>query len=517
MSAPPSNFANAAEELLTQSARAARGAKIAFADQSGTYSFDAVREMVNRAANVLREMGLNPRDRVVLCLTDSIDFVASFLGAIQAGIVPIPLNTLWSANDYAFVLSDSRAKAAVVSEVCRKAFLEALEIGAWNGQLIASCATDSWQFPALQSLLEKANSHFEPHTAPEDAECFWLYSSGSTGRPKAAVHLERSLATTARLYAQGILGMDERDIVYSAAKLSFAYGLGNSLSFPLYVCAKAVLSCQKPTPEVVSRILREQRPTIFFGVPTLFAALLQSKELPGRGEHNLRFCVSAGEALPAELGRAWKERTGVDILDGIGSTEMLHIFISNVPGVVAYGTSGRPTPGYKVKLLDESGNAAVAGEIGDLWVSGPTCCAGYWNQPWKWHRAFVDGWMHTGDKYRETPEGNYEHCGRSDDMLKVGGFWVSPVEVESALMCHAAVLEAAVVGYEDEQGLVKPKAFVVLKPGQEGSGSLEEELKAFVKTQLAPYKYPRWIKFVPELPRTATGKLQRFRLRPVGP
>ncbi len=516
MSAAPSNFANAAEELLAQSARAGCGPKIAFVDDGGSYSFDAVRELVNRAANALRALGLEPHDRVVLCLTDSMDFVASFLGAIQAGIVPIPVNTLWSADDYAFVLTDSEAKAAIVSEVRMEAFLEALGIGSWNGQLITSCAADSRQFPTLRNLFGKASSTFEPHNAPANGECFWLYSSGSTGRPKAAVHLHRSLATTARLYAQGVLGMEERDVVYSAAKLSFAYGLGNSLSFPLHTCSTAVLSCQKPTAEVVNRILREKQPTIFFGVPTLFAALLQSKELPGPGEHNLRFCVSAGEALPAELGLAWKARTGVDILDGIGSTEMLHIFISNAPGAVAYGTSGRPTPGYKVKLLDEEGSATRAGEIGDLWVRGPTCCTGYWNQPYKSRSTFVDGWMHTGDKYREMPEGNYEHCGRSDDMLKVGGFWVSPVEVESALTSHEVVLEAAVVGYEDEQGLVKPKAFVVLKAGHEGSASLEEQLKAFVKNRLAPYKYPRWIEFVPKLPRTTTGKLQRYRLR-VGP
>jgi benzoate-CoA ligase len=506
-------FRNASEELLLRSARAGCGRKIAVLDERGSYSFDALRELVNRAANALRTLGLEPHDRAVLCLADSVDFVTSFLGTIAAGIVPVPVNTLCSAGDYAHALADSGAKAAVVSETRLPAFLEGVRIAGWNGQLVRSGGRDSRRFTALQSLLEESSSTFEPHSAPADGECFWLYSSGSTGQPKAAVHLQRSLATSARLYAQGVLGMGQRDVIYSAAKMSFAYGLGNSLSFPLYVCATAVLSGEKPTAEVVNRILRERRPTIFFGVPTLFAALLQSRELPRHGEHNLRFCVSAGEALPAELGRAWKERTGVDILDGIGSTEMLHIFISNSPGAVAYGTSGRPTPGYRLKLLDEEGRAARAGEIGDLWVSGPTCCAGYWNQVEKSRSTFVDGWMRTGDKYRETPEGNYEHCGRSDDMLKVGGFWVSPLEVESALRRHGAVLEAAVVGYEDEQGLVKPKAFVVLKAGYEGSASLEEQLKAFVKNRLAPYKYPRRIQFVSALPRTATGKLQRFQLR----
>jgi len=263
----------------------------------------------------------------------------------------------------------------------------------------------------------------------------------------------------------------------------------------------------------VNRILREREITVFFGIPTLFASLLQSPGLPRNEEHSLRFCVSAGEALPESLGRAWKERTGVEIVDGIGSTEMLHIFISNTPGRVAYGTSGRPTPGYQVKLLDENGDPVQTGGIGDLWVSGPTCCGGYWNQPEKSLNTFANGWMRTGDKFRETQEGNYVHCGRSDDMLKVGGLWVSPVEVESALNRHAAVLEAAVIGHEDEQGLVKPKAFVVLKPGYEGSALLEEQLKHFAKSLLAPYKYPRSIEFVSELPRTVTGKVQRYRLR----
>jgi len=506
-------FQNAAAELLSQSVGAGWGTKTAFIDESGSFSFHAVTELVNCLANALCEMQLHPGERVVLCLTDSIDFPTCFLGAIQAGIVPIPVNTLWTADDYAYVLADSAATAAVVSASCLSTFLEGTRISGWLGKVIASGEIETGRFPTLRELITKATSRFEPYQAQASDVAFWLYSSGSTGRPKAVVHLQGSLAATARLFAQAVLGISHQDVIYSAARLSFAYGLGNSLSFPLYTAATSILTGQRPSPEVVNRILREREITVFFGIPTLFASLLQSPGLPRHEEHRLRLCVSAGEALPESLGRVWKERTGVDIVDGIGSTEMLHIFISNTPGRVAYGTSGRPTPGYQVKLLDENGDPVQTGGIGDLWVSGPSCCRGYWNQPEKSLNTFVNGWMRTGDKYRETQEGNYVHCGRSDDMLKVGGLWVSPLEVESALNRHAAVLEAAVIGYEDEQGLVKPKAFVVLKPGYEGSALLEEQLKHFAKSLLAPYKYPRSIEFVSELPRTVTGKVQRYRLR----
>ena len=506
-------FQNAAAELLSQSIGAGWGTKTAFIDESGSFSFYAVTELVNCMASALCEMELHPGERVVLCLTDSIDFPTCFLGAIQAGIVPIPVNTLWTADDYAYVLADSAAAAAVVSASCLWTFLEGARISGWIGKVIASGEIETGRFPTSRELITKATSSFQPYEAQGTDVCFWLYSSGSTGRPKAAVHLQGSLAATARLFAQAVLGISQKDVIYSAARLSFAYGLGNSLSFPLYAAATSILTGQRPSPEVVNRMLREREITVFFGIPTLFASLLQSPGLPRHEEHNLRFCVSAGEALPESLGRIWKERTGVEIVDGIGSTEMLHIFISNTPGRVAYGTSGRPTPGYQVKLLDENGDPVQTGGIGDLWVSGPTCCGGYWNQPEKSLNTFANGWMRTGDKFRETQEGNYVHCGRSDDMLKVGGLWVSPVEVESALNRHAAVLEAAVIGHEDEQGLVKPKAFVVLKPGYEGSALLEEQLKHFAKSLLAPYKYPRSIEFVSELPRTVTGKVQRYRLR----
>jgi len=511
MSMEPRPFLNAAEELLARSRD--RGGETAFVDASGRFSFDELRELSGRAANALSGMELAPGDRLILCLVDSVDFPVCFLGAILAGVVPVPVNARSAAAEHAYLLGDSAAKAAVVSASLLPAFCEGARISGWKGAVLVSGGTGEAGRPALRDLLARSGSRFEPRGAGPGEVSFWLYSSGSTGRPKAALHSGASLLSTARLFAEQVLGIAPGDRIYSAAKLFFAYGLGNSLSFPLYAGATAVLEAGKPTPELVSRILREQAITVFFGVPTLFAALLGSSDLPRPGEHCLRFCVSAGEALPESLGRAWRRETGVDIVDGIGSTEMLHIFLSNAPGDVAYGTSGRPTPGYEVKVIDEGRNPVGEGEIGDLWVRGPSCCRGYWNQPAKTHQTFVDGWMRTGDKYRQTQEGRFVHCGRSDDMLKVGGMWVSPMEVESALARHPAVAEAAVVGCADGRGLVKPKAFVVLKPGFRGAAELAEELQVFVKRHLPPYMYPRSIEFVEELPRTSTGKLQRFRLR----
>jgi benzoate-CoA ligase len=361
--------------------------------------------------------------------------------------------------------------------------------------------------------MEQAASVFSAApTRPDDA-CFWLYSSGSTGAPKGVVHVQTSMVRTAELYAQPILGIQESDIVFSAAKLFFAYGLGNALTFPLSVGATTVLLGDRPTPAAVCRILREYRPTVFYGVPTLYSALLASAELPKRDELNLRRCTSAGEALPADVGRRWREHTGVDILDGLGSTELLHIFLSNRPDDNRYGTSGKPVPGYEIRLVGEDGLAVARGEIGELHVCGPTSAASYWNNRDKSRNTFLGPWTKSGDKYTESEDGYFTYCGRGDDMLKVSGIWVSPFEVESALTSHAVVLEAAVVGQADENGLIKPKAFVVLRPDAPPAPQLAAALQQHVKGKLAPYKYPRWIEFVAELPKTATGKIQRFKLR----
>src|SRR5579875_2696782 len=379
----------------------------------------------------------------------------------------------------------------------------------------------SWRprrgFPGrLPRSLSPAPEAAETAPTHPDEPCFWLNSSGSTGRPKGTVHAHASLIATAELYAIPVLGIRHSDVVFSAAKLFFAYGLGNALTFPLAVGATAVLTAQRPSPAVVGRILRERRPTIFYGVPTLYNALLASAELPPREELALRRCVSAGEALPAEIGRRWRQRTGVDILDGIGSTEMLHIFLSNRPGEVRYGTTGRPFPGYAVKIVGENGEPVGRGEIGDLLVSGPSSALFYWNNRERSRATFEGGWTRTGDKYFVDQEGYYVYCGRSDDMLKVSGQYVSPAEVEAALLTQESVLEAAVVGAADEAGLTKPKAFVVVKPGIAAGAALAEALGAHLRALLPPFKCPRWIVFVDELPKTATGKIQRFKLREPG-
>jgi benzoate-CoA ligase len=504
---------NVAADLLERNLTPARAAKIAVIDEAGAYTYGELAERAHRCAGALRKFGLEPGQRIVLCLLDTVDFPVSFLGSIAAGIVPIPANTLWTAPDYAFLLADSGAQAAVVSEDRLAVFQEAAQLANWNGSIIVSGAKYPAGLPKFAHLLESASPQSEICASHENDICFWLYSSGSTGKPKAAVHLQTSLMQTAKLFAQNILGLNERDIVYSAAKLFFAYGLGNSLSFPMSVGATTILHAGRPTPDAVCKILREKRPTIFCGVPTLFSSLLASSDLPRAGEHALRFCTSAGEALPEEIARAWKNHTGVEIIDGIGSTEMLHIFISSRPGAVRYGAAGFPVPGYEVRIVGDSGAEIPRGEIGELQVKGPTRATCYWNNPEKTRETFLGEWLRTGDRFLQDADGAFVHCGRSDDMLKVGGLWVSPTEVESALIAHPAVLEVAVVGAADENNLIKPKAFVVTKPGVAADAKLAQELQEFVKSKLAPYKYPRWIEFRDELPKTATGKLQRFLLR----
>jgi benzoate-CoA ligase len=503
---------NAADDLIDRNVSGHRS-KTAIIDDSGVYTYSDLAELVNRFVTVLRELGLEHEHRIVLCLLDSIDFPVSFLGAIKAGVVPIPLNTSWTESDYAYTLADSRARAAVVSDVQLPVLLKAAQIADWKGQIIVSGDHYYGKLPLLRRLLDTSQPERRSAPTRSDDVCFWLYSSGSTGKPKGTVHLQSSLVQTAKLFAQGVLGMHERDVVYSAAKLFFAYGLGNALTFPFSVGGTSVLTRGRATPSAVNAILRERQPTIFCGVPTLFSSLLVAKDLIKAGEHRLKFCTSAGEALPERVGWAWKARTGVNIVEGLGSTEMLHIFISNRPGSVRYGTTGRLVSGYTARIVDENQRELPPGEIGDLHVAGPTMAAGYWNNSRKTRGTFLGEWMRTGDKFRQNADGDFIFSGRADEMLKVGGIWVSPVEVEAALVDHDSVQEAAVAGALDENGLVKPKAFIVLKPGFCGGPELTEQLQQFIKTRLAPYKYPRWIEFVSELPKTATGKTQRYLLQ----
>ena len=507
---------NAAHDLITRNLSAGRGAKTAFIDDAGSYSYAELSDRVDRCANALVGLGLAQEDRIMVCLLDSIDFPSVFLGAIKAGIVPVAINTLLTSSDYDFMLSDSRAKALVVSAALwpqfapivtkQRALAHVIVSGDMSGE--DACG----QLP-LSRLMAEAATGFEPAPTTADDPCFWLYSSGSTGSPKGTVHLHSHLVQTAELYAKPILGIREEDVVFSAAKLFFAYGLGNGLTFPMTVGATAILMSERPTPAAVFRRLKEHRPSIFYGVPTLYGAMLASPELPGRDELKLRMCTSAGEALPADIGRRFTEHFGVDILDGIGSTEMLHIFLSNRPGEVRYGTTGKAVPGYELRLVNEAGNPVAPGEIGELQICGPSSALMYWNNREKTKNTFMGPWTRSGDKYVMDDEGYYTYCGRSDDMLKVSGIYVSPFEVEAALMTHQAVLEAAVVAHTDIDQLVKPKAYVVLKSGIAASAELAEELKQHVKAKLAPYKYPRWLEFKDELPKTATGKIQRFKLR----
>ncbi len=503
---------NAAWDLIQRNLQAGRGGKTAFIDDAGSTTYGELAERVNRFGNVLAGLGIEAESRVMLCLLDTIDFPTAFLGSIQAGVVPIAANTLLTANDYDFMLGDSRARALVVSEALWPQFEGIVGKHPHLKHVIVS-GKDAKGRLLLSDLMAKASAQFEPARTTCDDMCFWLYSSGSTGSPKGTVHLHSHLIQTAELYARPILGIQENDLVYSAAKLFFAYGLGNGLTFPMSVGATAVLMAERPTPQAVFKRLREHKPTIFYGVPTLYAALLVSSELPKKEELRLRMCTSAGEALPADIGRRWTEHFGVEILDGIGSTEMLHIFLSNRPGEVRYGTTGKAVPGYDIRLIGEDGQPVPDGEIGELQINGPSSAIMYWNNREKSRNTFMGDWTRSGDKYTRDADGYYQYCGRTDDMLKVSGIYVSPFEVEAALMTHEAVLEAAVVAHADTDQLVKPKAFVVLKPGIEASDALADKLKQHVKDKLAPYKYPRWLDFVAELPKTATGKIQRFKLR----
>jgi len=503
---------NAAYDLIQRNLAAGRGDKPAFIDDAGPLTYAELDRRSSAFANVALALGVLPEQRILLCMHDTVEFPVAFLGAIKAGIVPVAVNTLLTPADYEYILNDSRTRAAVVSAPLAATF-QAFAGRLPHLQRVIVSGGDAAGPDSLASLTADANTAFEcAETSPDDV-CFWLYSSGSTGAPKGTVHVHSSLIQTAELYARPILGIHEGDLVFSAAKLFFAYGLGNALTFPMAVGATAILMAERPTPASVFARLRRHRPSIFYGVPTLYAAMLASPDLPERNAIALRCCASAGEALPEEIGKRWSEHFGVDILDGIGSTEMLHIFLSNRSGEVRYGTTGKPVPGYEVRLVDDDGREVDTGQIGELQISGPTSAAHYWNNREKSRATFHGPWTRSGDKYRRDSDGYFIYCGRSDDMLKVSGMYVSPVEVESALISHPAVLEAAVIGREDDDRLVKPMAFVVLKSGTPATTELAEALKQHVKKQLAPYKYPRWVEFMAELPKTATGKIQRFKLR----
>jgi benzoate-CoA ligase family protein len=508
----PDRF-NAASFFVDRHVAEGRGGKVAFFHEDGELTYAGLQEMVNRAGNALRDLGVEMEQRVLCLLLDSPAFLATFWGAVKIGAVPIPINTMMRAQDYLYFLNDSRARVAVISEALLAEAGPILPQARYLRHVVVVGKPGPGQL-AFDAWLGRASASLQAEDTSKDDSCFWLYSSGSTGFPKGAVHLHHDAVVCADTYGLQVLGITPEDRTFSAAKLFFAYGLGNNMTFPLRVGAQGVLYPHRPLPEAMFEAIHRRRPTIFFGVPTLYAAMLQVKEAEKRFDvSSLRLCVSAGEALPEEIFKRWGERFGVDILDGIGTTEILHIFLSNRPGQSRPGSTGLVVPGYEARIVDDEGEPVRQGEIGNLRVKGDSTMAYYWNQHEKTKATLFGDWIQTGDKYYQDEDGYFWYCGRADDMLKVGGIWVSPVEVENTLVGHPAVLEAAVVGHEDTDRLVKPKAFVVLKEGQTAAATLEDELKGFVKGRLAPYKYPRWIEFVPALPKTATGKIQRFKLR----
>jgi 4-hydroxybenzoate-CoA ligase len=511
---------NAASDFIDAHVAHGLGDKIAFDDGTRELSYRSLQERSCRFAAALRRLDLREESRIVLLCPDTVDFPVAFWGAIRAGIIPIPLNTLLTPEQYTYLLADSRAAAIVVAAPLAGTVLAIREQAPRLREVIVAGAgardraNKDQGVRDFEALLADADP--EPLTAPtiSDEVAFWMYTSGSTGDPKAVKHVHTSLMACARLMGQGVIGIQPDDVVFSAAKLSFSYGLGDAMVFPLSVGARAVLLPERPTPRAVLDALHRHQPSIFYAVPSLYAALLAQPDIgPGAGSNRLRLCVSAGEALPAQVGERWRSVVGVDVLDGIGSTEMLQTFLSNRPGDVRYGSTGKPVPGYEVKIVDETGSELPAGEIGELVVRGPTAGEGYWNQRARSRRTFAGEWTYTGDKYRRDDDGYYYCCGRADDMFKVNGMWVSPFEVEAALVSHEAVLDAAVIGQEDRDGLIKPRAFVVLKGGYLPDEALMETLRGHVKARAGLWKYPRWIDVRPDLPRTATGKLQRFKLR----
>jgi benzoate-CoA ligase len=503
-----------------------RAHKVAYADDRSTLTYGELADRSRRFAAALLDLGVRREERVLLLMLDANEWPVAFLGSLFAGIVPVAVNTLLTVDDYAYMLQHSRAQAAIVSASLAPQLGNAMARERNEVRhLIVAAAAEALPAGAIafDSLLAASEPLAEAAPTHGDDPAFWLYSSGSTGRPKGTVHTHANAWWTAELYGKRVLGLTESDVCFSAAKLYFAYGLGNALTFPLSVGATVLLMAERPTPDAVFKRWTGTagaaaaagggagiKPTVFFGAPTGFAGMLASPQLPARDAVALRMCSSAGEALPAEIGQRFERHFGAPIVDGIGSTEMLHVFLSNRPGAVRYGTTGTPVEGYEIELRGDDGRPVADGEVGDLYIRGPSAALMYWGNREKSRETFQGAWTRSGDKYVRDAAGYYTYSGRSDDMLKVSGIWVSPFEVEATLMQHPAVLECAVIGVEDAEHLTKTKAFVVLKAGQTVD---EDGLKAFVKERLAPYKYPRAIEFIAELPKTATGKIQRFRLR----
>jgi 4-hydroxybenzoate-CoA ligase len=506
---------NAAVDFVDRNVAEGRGDKTACIDPARNITYSELRTAAARIGPLLARLGIEQENRIALVLLDTVDFPILFWGAIRAGIIPVLLNTRLTADQYRYLLEDSRAKAVFVSTALLPTVREAAkDVPTLKAVIVVGGGPDP--VPRLDRLLSAENEGSTPARTCADEVAYWLYSSGTTGMPKGVMHVHSTPMALARSSGQDRIGIREDDVVFSAAKLFFSYGLGNAIFCPMSVGASSVFYPERPTPQTVFETLRGYQPTMFYAVPTLYAAILADPDCtPQSGSSRLRLCFSAGEPLPSHVGEAWKERFGLDIVNGVGSTEMAHLYLTNLPHAVEYGTAGRPVKNYDLRLVDEDGDEVADGEIGELLVRGESAAAGYWNQREKSRRTFVGEWTRTGDKYVRRSDGVYIYCGRTDDMFKVSAIWVSPFEVEAALIAHPSVLEAAVVPAQDDNGLTKPKAFVVLKDhsNRGPNRALHEELKVHVKRTIGPWKYPRWIEFVDSLPKTATGKIQRYMLR----
>ncbi len=506
---------NASAWFVDRNVDAGFGAKVAFREigSGRVLTYDDLQTQSRQLAGAFRRIGMRREERVACLMLDQIEYPAIFFGAMKAGVVPVLLNTLLSADLYDAILRDCRAAVLVVSAELWEVVAPIVADNPYLRRVVVLGDAPA-QAMSFTDFLDEADEVDIADVSADDC-AFWLYSSGSTGRPKGVRHVHSAMRATAETYGAQVLGIQNSDVVLSAAKIFFAYGLGNAITFPMSVGATTLLWGGRPTPGGMLEALSKHKPTVFCGVPTLYAAMVAEMQINGVPDHALRLCISAGEALPKEVGEQWQALTGAPILDGVGSTEMLHIFLSNAPGDVQYGTSGLAVPGYDLRLVDDTGEEVAPDTVGELLVRGASAADGYWNQRDKSRATFEGAWTRTGDKYERRGDGRYIYCGRTDDMFKVSGIWVSPFEVEQALASHPAVLESAVVPKVDEEGLEKPKAFVVLKT-TDVVEDLEASLKSHVKDKIGKWKYPRWIELVEDLPKTATGKIQRFKLREMG-
>jgi len=504
---------NAAAVFVDAHMDAGRADKPAILCGDRTVTYADLYAGVNRFGNVLRGLGVRMEERVALLLPDSPEFAFTFFGTMKVGAVAIPMNTLLLPADYEYLLNDCRARVLVVHESLRPT-IAAIRDRLTFLEHVLVCGQGADGDTSLARVMDEASPQLDAVDTSKDDAAFWLYSSGTTGFPKGAIHLHHDMIVEANLYARDVLGLNDSDVSFSVAKLFFAYGLGNGLYFPLGTGGTTVLLPDRPTPDAVYDVLARYKPTVFYSVPTSYAALLHKAEKEGRDDlGRVRMCVSAGEPLPKPIFEKWQARFGVEILDGIGSTEILHIFISNRPGEARAGSTGQVVPGYEARIVDEGGHDVATGDVGNLLIRGDSIALGYWNKHEITKKTFLGAWIDTHDKFRADADGFYWYAGRSDDMMKVSGMAVWPTDVEAILQEHPAVLESGVAAAADKDGLIKPYAYVVLKDGHEPSDDLAKDLQTFVRDHAAKYKYPRWVEFVDALPKTATGKIQRFKLR----